>query len=62
MNGIEAAGQIRTRFNIPVIFITANTDEKLREKALITGPYAYITKPFINKKVLKVIEQAIIDR
>ena len=62
LNGIEAAGQIRTRFNIPVIFITASTDKKLQEKALITEPFGYITKPFMEENVLKVIEQTLIDR
>ncbi|MHA2390196.1 MAG: response regulator [Candidatus Hodarchaeales archaeon] len=61
MNGTEAAGQIRTRFNIPVIFITANVDKKLQEKAIITEPSGYITKPFIAKNILKVIEQALIS-
>ena len=62
LNGIEAAGQIRTRFNIPVIFITASTDKKLQDKALITEPFGYITKPFMEENVLKVIEQTLIDR
>ena len=62
LNGIEAAGQIRTRFNIPVIFITASTDKKLQEKALTTEPFGYITKPFMEENVLKVIEQTLIDR
>jgi two-component system sensor histidine kinase UhpB len=61
LNGIEAAGRIRTRFNIPVIFITANTDKKLQEEALITEPSGFIFKPFITQKVLKVIEQALIS-
>jgi CheY-like chemotaxis protein len=61
LNGIEAAGRIRTRFNIPVIFIIANTDKKLQEEALITEPSGFIFKPFITQKVLKVIEQALIS-
>ncbi len=62
LNGVEAAGQIHTRFNIPVIFITANTDKKLKEKALITNPFGYITKPFNEENVLEVIKQTLTDR
>jgi CheY-like chemotaxis protein len=62
LNGIEAAGQIRTRFNIPVIFITANTDVKLMEQAHLTEPSKFIFKPFITHKILNVIEHALIDR
>ena len=28
MNGIEAAGQIRSQFNVPVVYLTAYADEK----------------------------------
>ncbi len=30
MDGIEAANEIRSRFNIPIIYLTAYADEKLR--------------------------------
>ena len=45
LNGIEAAGQIRSRFGIPVIFITGYSDNETREKAKVAGPVDYFVKP-----------------
>ena len=47
--GIAAANEIRSRFNIPIIFLTAYTDDKILERASITGPFGYIVKPFVNE-------------
>ena len=51
MNGIQAAEQIRTRFNIPIIYLTAYTDEDTLEQAKVTEPYSYIIKPFRHQAV-----------
>lgn len=59
MNGIEAAGQIRTDLNIPVIYLTAYTDDKILEQAKLTEPFGYIIKPFEDKELHSVIEMAL---
>lgn len=46
MDGIEAAGHLREKHNIPVIFLTAYADESTLKRAKITEPYGYIIKPF----------------
>ena len=46
MNGIEAAREIYTKFDVPVVYLTANTDENTLEQAKVTGPFGYIIKPF----------------
>jgi PAS domain S-box-containing protein len=46
MDGIETAKIIRSRFNIPVVFLTAFSDENILERAKITEPFGYIIKPF----------------
>ncbi len=56
MDGIEAASQIRSLFNVPVIFLTAYTDEYLKKRAEKTYPVGYITKPFKNQTLKSVIE------
>jgi len=56
MDGIEAASQIRSLFNVPIIFLTAYTDEYLKERAEKTDPVGYITKPFKNQTLKSVIE------
>jgi PAS domain S-box-containing protein len=59
MDGIEAAGQIRLRFNIPVIYLTAYSDEKMLERAKITEPFGYIIKPFNERELHINIEIAL---
>src|SRR3990172_7549496 len=59
MDGIEAASQIRSRFNIPVIYLTAYSDERTLERAKITEPYGYITKPFNDREIHSNIEIAL---
>tara|TARA_B100000315_G_scaffold149794_1_gene138496 strand:+ start:3198 stop:3881 length:684 start_codon:yes stop_codon:yes gene_type:complete len=59
MDGIEAAAIIRSRFDIPCIFVTAHADDKKLEQAKITEPFGYILKPFENKGLHCNIEIAI---
>ncbi len=58
MDGIQAANEIRSRFNTPIIFLTAYTDEKILERASITEPFGYIVKPFVNEDLKISIEIA----
>jgi len=59
MNGIEAAGQIKTNQAIPIIFLTAYADELTLSKAKVTQPYGYILKPFKEIDLHTTIEMAI---
>ena len=59
MDGIQAAEQIRSRFNIPVIFLTAYGDENTLERAKITEPFGYILKPFRERELPVAIEIAL---
>ncbi len=45
MNGIEAANEI-SEIGIPIIFLTANTDDSTAFEALKTVPYGYLSKPY----------------
>jgi PAS domain S-box-containing protein len=53
MDGIETANQIRSRFNIPVVYLTAYSDKEIMERAKISEPFGYILKPF-NERELKI--------
>lgn len=53
MNGITATEKITARYDIPVIFLTANDDLSTIQKATRTDPYAYILKPF-DESILRV--------
>ena len=46
MNGIDAAKIILAEFQIPVIFLTSNSDDATFKEALTAKPYAFISKPF----------------
>ncbi len=59
VDGIEAAEQIRRRFDIPVIYLTAYTDAQTVKRAKITEPFGYITKPFDKRELYTNIEMAL---
>ena len=46
MDGITAADTIHSRQDIPVVFLTAFSDQTTFSRALETSPYGYIIKPF----------------
>jgi CheY-like chemotaxis protein len=56
---IEAAKQIRSRFNIPVVYLTAYSDEKILNRAKLTEPFGYIIKPFKERELKMNIEIAL---
>ena len=59
IDGIEAADQIHARFNVPIVYATAYADEGLMERAKITEPFGYITKPFEVVELHTAIEMAL---
>jgi len=46
MNGIAAAEQIRQRYQVPIVYLTAFADRDTLEQAKLTQPFGYILKPF----------------
>jgi signal transduction histidine kinase len=44
-DGIETAKILRSRFGVPVIYLTANADEPTTRRAMSTEPLAYLVKP-----------------
>jgi CheY-like chemotaxis protein len=59
MNGVETADQMKSRFNIPVIYITAYADEEMLDRAKITEPFGYIVKPIEDRDLHISIEMAL---
>jgi len=59
MDGITAAENIRIKTRIPVIYITAFSDDKSVEKAKVTEPYGYILKPIREHMLKTTIEIAL---
>jgi len=56
IDGIEAARQIRSLTDIPIIYITALTNKATMERAKKTAPYGYIHKPVEEKELFSTIE------
>ena len=59
MDGIEAAQEIRERYNIPIIYLTAYSDEKTLQRAKVTEPFGYVLKPFEDREIQSAIEMAL---
>ncbi|OWW04605.1 two-component system response regulator [Rhizobium sp. R72] len=56
MSGLELQARLKvTGWNLPVIFITALEDERLRIRAERTGCVAYMRKPFSGAELISVI-------
>lgn len=56
MNGVEAANQIKSSFNIPVVFLTAYDDRQMLEQAKQATPYGFLAKPFRPQELNAAIE------
>ncbi len=56
--GIEAAREIRDRFDIPVVFLTAHSDPETLGFAKGTDPFGYVLKPAQDRELMAVIEMA----
>jgi len=46
LDGIDVAKIIKEKYQIPVIYLTAYSDQENLDRALKTEPYGYILKPF----------------
>lgn len=57
-DGIAIATILRKEFKIPVIYITAHTDEATLNRAKISEPFGFLVKPFDERDLRVVIEIA----
>ena len=62
MDGIQAAEEILTQFDIPVIYVSAYVDKALLDRARPTRPAGFINKPFTTKDLLTTIDLALSNR
>jgi len=58
-DGIELSRKMQSEFDVPVVYVTAHSDEKTVARATATGPYGYVTKPVDDRQLQIVIEMAI---
>ena len=59
IDGIEAVALIQKQFNIPVVYVTANSDLAIIERTKSTGPFGFIVKPFEDRELRIAVEIAL---
>ncbi len=60
MSGLELQAQLNNeRCRIPIIFITAHGDEKMRMQALRAGAVEFLAKPFDDEVLLESVRAAL---
>src|ERR1700738_491320 len=62
MSGIELQAKLKAdRCRIPIIFITAHGDAKMRIQAMRDGAVEFLTKPFDNAVLIEMVRSALED-
>ena len=59
MDGIAVAKWVKAELDIPVIFLTAFSEDKIIERAKQAKPYGYIVKPFQDRELKASVEIAL---
>lgn len=59
INGIGAAEEIKSLFDIPIVYLSACSEHKIVEKAWKTNPSGYIVKPFDERDLQKSVDVAL---
>lgn len=59
ISGIKTAQTIKEMFDLPVIFLTAYSEEKMQDNIKLTEYDGYLKKPFDNVELIEVIENAL---
>ena len=60
INGIETARRIRELADIPVIFLTAYSDQSRIREAAEVSPYGRLMKPFTERDLIAAVEAALL--
>jgi len=56
MDGIETAKRIYQQYKIPIIYLTAHSDDDTIKRAVESGPFGYLIKPFKERELYSNIE------
>lgn len=59
LDGVETARILTSTMNVPIIFLTSNSDEKTFEESKSALPHAFLTKPFKAEELIRTIEVVI---
>lgn len=61
MDGVELVKQLRAKANLPVVYLTANSDATTYERARDTHPNAFLIKPFASANLLASVDLALFN-
>lgn len=59
VDGIETARILKTRFEVPVVYLTAHSDEETIARAKTTEPHGYLLKPVKPEELRSTVEVAL---
>jgi DNA-binding NarL/FixJ family response regulator len=59
LDGVETAAEIRRRWSVPLIYVTAFADENVVRRAQATQPSGYLVKPFSGEAFRSSVESAL---
>ncbi|MCW8963325.1 MAG: response regulator [Gammaproteobacteria bacterium] len=59
IDGIDTASQVKKLYLIPIIFLTAYSDQKKLERARMAEPYGYLIKPFDERELKSTLTMAL---
>lgn len=59
MDGVQAAAAINSQQDVPIIYLTANSDEATLQRAKGTAPFGFLVKPFEERAIQAGIEMAL---
>ena len=58
LSGIDAAAQVTAKFDIPIIYLSAYSDDNMLQLAKVTKPFGYLVKPVHHRELLATLEMA----
>ena len=59
MDGVMAAKVINAQQDVPIVYLTANSDEATLQRAKVTDPFGFLIKPFEERSIQAGIEVAL---
>ncbi len=62
LDGIETSKRIWDQYSIPIIYLTAHSDQATLERAKWTRPFGYVLKPFEERELGVTVEIALSKR
>ncbi len=59
IDGVQAAATISAQHDVPIVYLTANSDEATMQRAKVTDPFGFMIKPFEERALHAGIEMAL---